>query len=460
METTTQPQEQTKALDKSFAMPMAEMTGNPVLDILLCPQRFEMLQRAANLFAQSKLVPEHFRGNVGGCFIVIQIAMGMKIDPFMLMQKTYVIGGKLGIEAQVAVALANQRGIFKFPLQYDFEEDVKNPERPIACTCTGILKVNDAKISERLTWREVQAEGWDKKGGSKWTTIPRRMFKYRTALWLIRTYAPELLMGLSSVDELEDQKVINITPEAPAAATAAMGGHGDLELNPGSVPKNEKKSGKAKKEPESPAEIVPPVEPPKEPKAPETPKAALRFFGCPGCGHVTSVHGKLVTCGECLNTKGIVEKPSLKECQDATSAARKTLAEKALATAKPAETTDTDRVCEPDQDPEQATSQEPPLDGNDANQQEPTNDHETNANDDTFNREALEAQLSELRIQAGYGEKNMEAKFLLMVRTATDGKEFKDISTWEESDFTAIINTFAKIAEQAKKKAATQAAQK
>jgi hypothetical protein len=54
--------------------------------------------------------------------------------------------------------------------------------------------------------------------------MPDQMFRYRSSLWLIRTYAPETLMGLSSIDELHDERVIDVTPARPSvdAANAAL----------------------------------------------------------------------------------------------------------------------------------------------------------------------------------------------------------------------------------------------
>lgn len=212
-----------------FGQMTQNMTGNPVIDIFLCPERFEMLQRGASLLAASKIVPQHYQGNPGACFIAINIALQLGLEPFAFMQRTYVIGGKLGIEAQVAIAVANKRKVFSEPLDYAFEGDYNGRPPTRACTCTGILSANGKKVSMKLTWGEVEAEGWSKKGGSKWLTIPDQMFKYRTALWLIRTYAPEVLLGLNTADELEDAKIIDITPKkADAEVEDALMGRSDV----------------------------------------------------------------------------------------------------------------------------------------------------------------------------------------------------------------------------------------
>ena len=47
-------------------------------------------------------------------------------------------------------------------------------------------------------------EGWYTKNGSKWQTMEDVMLRYRTASFFGKLYAPELLMGLQSTEEIHD----------------------------------------------------------------------------------------------------------------------------------------------------------------------------------------------------------------------------------------------------------------
>lgn len=49
------------------------------------------------------------------------------------------------------------------------------------------------------------------KNGSKWKTMPQKMFMYRAAGWLIDTTAPEIAMGIPAADQVEDFIDINPT---------------------------------------------------------------------------------------------------------------------------------------------------------------------------------------------------------------------------------------------------------
>src|SRR5690606_5898335 len=50
----------------------------------------------------------------------------------------------------------------------------------------------------------AKKEGWYTKNGSKWQTMPEQMLMYRAAAFFVRTYAPEIAMGLHTTEELQD----------------------------------------------------------------------------------------------------------------------------------------------------------------------------------------------------------------------------------------------------------------
>lgn len=179
--------------------------------------RFNQAQRVAKLFSESKLVPDHFRGSSASVFVALHMAMRMNLDPMMVMQKTYIIQGKPGMEAQLMIALVNARGPFTGPIQWEFAGEGESRQ----CTAYATHKVTGERCEFPLTWKMVKAEGWAGKSGSKWMTIPDLMFRYRSATYLARLYCPEVLMGLATVDELKDMdaEVINVTPVPPVAQT-------------------------------------------------------------------------------------------------------------------------------------------------------------------------------------------------------------------------------------------------
>lgn len=160
--------------------------------------KFNQIWRAANMFAGSMTVPKHYQGKPNDCFIAFVIAERLRQDPFMFMQKTYIVSGKLGYEAQEIIALANSRGVFAGPINWKFSGEGKNR----SCTAFATVKA-DGKVREStLTWETVEKEGWAK--NPKWHTMTDHMFKYRSASFLISEVCPEVKMGMYTKEELED----------------------------------------------------------------------------------------------------------------------------------------------------------------------------------------------------------------------------------------------------------------
>lgn len=166
--------------------------------------RFEQIQRAAAVFSASQLVPECFQGNIANCIIGMEMAMRMRMSPLMLMQGTYIVHGKPGIEAKLAIALINSSGLFLDSLDYEVEGNDPRADTYRA-RAFAVRKSTGKRVDGPwIDWKIVKAEGWEGKAGSKWKTIPGLMFQYRAAAWFGRLHCPERLMGMQTTDEVRD----------------------------------------------------------------------------------------------------------------------------------------------------------------------------------------------------------------------------------------------------------------
>jgi hypothetical protein len=213
-EAPTQPAtQQTQAQVPAVRETRAMVVDDGEFSMLLDSAKFAQLQRIGVMYARSKMVPAHFQGDEPSCMVAVQMAMRLNIDPFMFLQKTYVVGGKPGMEAPLVIALVNTRGPFKGPINWDLKRDEKTGE-VMECTAYATHKGTGQVCSSTITWKMVEAEGWSKKNGSKWLTLREQMFKYRSAAFLARLYCPEVIMGMSTADELEEIE-LNPAPAAP-----------------------------------------------------------------------------------------------------------------------------------------------------------------------------------------------------------------------------------------------------
>lgn len=175
--------------------------------MLLDSDKFAQLQRAANLFASSATVPAHYRGKPADCAVAIMCAMQLGQNPFMFMNKTYVVGGKIAMEGQLIIALINTRGPFTGPVNWKIEGKGKD----MSCTAYATHKVTGTLCEATVTMKMAEAEGWTK--NSKWTSMPEQMIRYRSATFLARLFCPEVLLGMETDGEPEDIRTTVVKTE-------------------------------------------------------------------------------------------------------------------------------------------------------------------------------------------------------------------------------------------------------
>lgn len=176
---------------------------------------FEAIQRMANLFSASSIVPEVYRSkgekdytSRGNCVIALDMALRMGANPLMVMQNLYVVHGRPAWSAQFLIATLNQSGKFS-ALRYEFQG--KEGQDDWGCRAVATeLATKERLVGPLITISLAKKEGWyskkDKNGkeSSKWQSMPELMLRYRAAAWFVRAYAPEIAMGLQTVEEVHD----------------------------------------------------------------------------------------------------------------------------------------------------------------------------------------------------------------------------------------------------------------
>lgn len=198
-------------------------------------KEFEAKQRMAQMFAQSKIVPQTYQNNVADCAIAIDMAMRMNCNPLTVMQNLVIVQGRPTWQAQFLIACINQCGKFT-TLQYkqwedgkvgmlEYEDNVWDPDTrrnklvkktfngkdvPNYC-CQAYatdLQTGEVVYGTEISMKMAVAERWVTKSGSKWLTMPRQMLIYRAASFFQRAYCPEIGMGFHTTDEIEDAVVV------------------------------------------------------------------------------------------------------------------------------------------------------------------------------------------------------------------------------------------------------------
>lgn len=165
-------------------------------------QSFELIQRVSKAFSGSDLVPKQYQGNLANCMIAMDMAQRIGANPLMVMQNLYIVHGTPGWSSKFLIATINASGRYS-SLRYEWKGKVGDAD--YGCRAWAIERDTGERLDGIwVTWSMVRAEGWDAKNGSKWKTMPDQMFVYRCASFWQRAYAPELGMGLQTVEDIHD----------------------------------------------------------------------------------------------------------------------------------------------------------------------------------------------------------------------------------------------------------------
>jgi hypothetical protein len=163
-------------------------------------------EMAKGLF-NSTIVPKEYQGaeNAGNCIIAIEMAQRLKSSPLAVMQNLYIIHGRPSWSAQYVIAAINTSGKFS-PLRFKMAGE--GADR--TCTACAIDQSGELLEGGEVSIQMAKDEGWYGKTGSKWKTMPEQMLRYRAAAFFGRLYAPEIMMGMQTSEELND--VIEVVP--------------------------------------------------------------------------------------------------------------------------------------------------------------------------------------------------------------------------------------------------------
>ena len=194
------------------------------LNVFSSIQAFEDAQRMAKVFINSPLVPQQFRGDLGSCLIAFNLANRTGADPLQVMQNIYIVKGKPAFSSSYLIACFNQCGRFS-AIHYQFQGERGKDDWGCKAITTE-LATGEVLEGTLVTIGMAKAEGWyskkDRYGNetSKWQTMPELMLRYRSATFLIRTYAPEIALGFYTREEAIDiTEQATIVDDAPATPT-------------------------------------------------------------------------------------------------------------------------------------------------------------------------------------------------------------------------------------------------
>lgn len=189
---------------------------------IFSPDGMDRLVRFATLMADSKAtVPQHLAGKPADCLAVTMQAAQWGMNPFAVAQKTHVVNGTLGYEAQLVNAVVSSSNLLSTRLNYRWDGDWskvngKSDKSPsLTVTVSAVLK-GEAEPRE-LTISMAQA---GVRNSPLWEQDPRQQLAYLCVKRWARLHAPDVLLGVYTPDELQETTPRVERDITPPAATA------------------------------------------------------------------------------------------------------------------------------------------------------------------------------------------------------------------------------------------------
>lgn len=202
-------------------------------------QALGQLQAFAGLMAQSVVtVPAHLAGKPADCMAIVMQAMQWGMNPYAVAQKTHLVNGQLGYEAQLVNAVITSSSAIHGRFHYRYGGDWSRCTRTKEVSREKTGKNGKYTVTERVRdWTDEDEEGlyvevgailrgeseitWDKplylsqvvtRNSPLWVSKPDQQIAYLGVKYWARLYCPHVILGVYTPDEVEQHTEREINP--------------------------------------------------------------------------------------------------------------------------------------------------------------------------------------------------------------------------------------------------------
>ncbi len=173
------------------------------------PQTLANMQRMAETMASARItIPKHLAGSPGDCLAIVMQAAQWQMNPFAVAQKTHIVNGALGYEAQLVNAVVSSSPLLASRISYEWEGDWtgvngkadKSDARAVLVSATlrGEVRPRTLRVS--------MAQVGEVRNSPLWVSDPRQQLAYLATKRWARLHAPDVMLGVYTVDELEESR--------------------------------------------------------------------------------------------------------------------------------------------------------------------------------------------------------------------------------------------------------------
>lgn len=175
------------------------------LAVIADPNRLDAFKAWSQMISGSGILPDALKGKPADILVTVLTGLDFGFRPMQAFQWVYVVKGKPSLSAEAMRALLQRDG---------HEFDVAKLDKT-GCTVRGRRKGTEE-------WREASFTEDDRKAaslaGDNWTKYREDMLFARATTRLCKRYFSDVIGGLPSVEELQDQIVVDRPSLAQVAA--------------------------------------------------------------------------------------------------------------------------------------------------------------------------------------------------------------------------------------------------
>lgn len=212
-------------------------------NMLMNPKIMEQLHNFAVVMSKGGVtVPQHLKGNVADCLAIAMQSAQWGMNPFAIAQKTHLVNGTLGYEAQLVNAVVSSssaiKGRFKYEWFGDWSTVIGNfiektsskgnkysapnwklsDEKGLGIRISATLKGDTEPTELNLLLTQAQV-----RNSTLWASDPKQQLAYLAVKRWARLYCPDVILGVYTPDEVETRTEPpgerDVTPTAPEGST-------------------------------------------------------------------------------------------------------------------------------------------------------------------------------------------------------------------------------------------------
>lgn len=200
--------------------------------LIFTPSAMQSMLAVAEFMASGRATtPKHLQGNKGDCLAVVMQAMQWKMNPVSVGQKTHLVNGTLGYEAQLVNAVVNTMAPTKDRINYEwfgdwskvmgkFEERESKKKvdedtgKPLKYRVPAWNLKDEADLGVKV-WATMKGETVPReltlllvqcrvRNSPLWADDPRQQIAYLAVKRWTRLHCPDVLLGVYTPDELAE----------------------------------------------------------------------------------------------------------------------------------------------------------------------------------------------------------------------------------------------------------------